>query len=242
LGVEAAVQHRLVLSIISMTWLACAGPTQVRETVARPRIASPSPVRTAKRAATMSKAAPEAARDAKDVASSEPAEDPRDFSGVDVSAPVDEHAPAPQREVAVEGIEGTMSDYDVRSVLEARDQDFDRCHDRFRGGSGRLRFDIHIQANGDVGQVKVHRSKVRSDGLVDCYTEVVASSRFSAPHGGYADVKWTTKVGRSRKRPDDVFERRGRWDALAGAPQAEPRRHHHRPHHHHHHRHHRSRD
>jgi hypothetical protein len=114
-----------------------------------------------------------------------------------------------------------MTKYDVRSILESRDEDFDRCHDQFHGGSGRLEFRIHIESDGDVGDVQVHRSKVRNQDLVACYRDVVATSHFNAPHGGYADVMWTTKVGRSRPRPDAFFERRGRWDTPAGGGQSQ---------------------
>jgi hypothetical protein len=117
----------------------------------------------------------------------------------------------------VQGIKGTTSEYDVRTTLESRGEDFDRCHDRVGGGSGRIEYRIHILANGDVGDVRVRKLRVRNRKLVDCYTEVVSSSHFTLPHGGYADVKWTTKVGRSRKRPDAFFERRGRWDAPIGS-------------------------
>jgi hypothetical protein len=85
------------------------------------------------------------------------------------------------------------------------------------GGGGRIEYRIHILANGDVGGVKVRTMKSRNRRLVDCYTDVVSSSHFTVPHGGYADVKWTTKVGRSRKRPDALFERKVRWDAPAGS-------------------------
>jgi hypothetical protein len=164
--------------------------------------------------------------------------EPQDFSGVDVAPPrEDKKAKAPQRDVDVEGIEGTMSEFDVRVVLEARDADFDACHDRYRGGSGRIVFQIHINANGDVGHVKAHPSKVRSHDLIDCYSEVVSTSHFNKPHGGYADVKWTTKVGRSRKKKgSDLFgyDRPHRFDAPATGGEktarSEKRRRHHRHH------------
>jgi hypothetical protein len=159
--------------------------------------------------------------------------EPQDFSGVDVAPPKDDkNAKAPQRDVDVEGIEGTMSEFDVRVVLEARDADFDACHDRFRGGSGRIMFRIHINANGDVGNVTAHASKVRSRDLIDCYSEVVSTSHFNKPHGGYADVKWTTKVGRSRKKKgSDLFgyDRPHRFDApAASASESKRERRHHR--------------
>jgi hypothetical protein len=212
------VQHRWFVSVVSTLLLSCAGTAHVRETVARPRVASSEARRASSASSSARKATsarggkPEASRDAKSAAELDEVSGADAFAGVDMAPPVEEEE-RPEREVAVKGIEGTMTRYDVRQTLESRDADFDRCHDQFRGGSGRIEFRIHVLANGDVGDVKVHTSKVRSQDLVDCYADVVSSSHFSPPHGGYADVKWTTKVGRSRRRPDAIFERPVRWDA-----------------------------
>ena len=214
--------YRWFVSIMSTLLVSCAaGPTQVRESVARPRVVSSSarkasPAPTRKTSATAArKPPPEAERDAKAAAPElEEASGADAFAGIDTVAPTDTAIEEPEKAVAVKGIEGTMSEYDVRTTLESRDEDFDRCHAGGRGGGGRIEFRIHILSNGDVGDVKVHRVKANSK-IVDCYADVVATSHFSAPHGGYADVKWTTKVGRSRKRPDATFERRGRWDTPA---------------------------
>lgn len=218
------MSHRfLTTSIMSLCLLACGGSSQeADENVARPRAAESSgsekaaarSTKTAKVAQSAPDKAGEAPLDAK---TAEFDEDPSRFAGVDTSAPKDDEDADGPREVIVEGIEGTTSRYDVRTTLENRDADFDSCHDRMGGGGGKLVFKIHILANGDVGNVKVSRIKSRNKKLVDCYTEVVSTSHFMRPHGGYADVKWTTKVGRSRKRPDAIFERPVRWDAPASA-------------------------
>ena len=237
------MSHRFLTSIMSLLLLSCAGSSKpVEETVSRPRIAAsgdeskPAPADTRKAPATgtansESTAKPEAQGqpDAKTAAAAEPADGwpVEDFSGVDTTAPKDSETAQGPREVEVKGIEGTTSRYDVRTTLQNRDSDFDRCHDLVGGSGGRIVFRIHIEANGDVGGVKVSTQKVKNRKLVDCYTEVVASSHFTRPHGGYADVKWTTKVGRSRRRPDAIFERRGRWDTPAGGsskPEAEANR------------------
>jgi hypothetical protein len=128
-----------------------------------------------------------------------------------------------ERAVAVKGIEGTMAKYDVKSTLEGRERDFDRCHDvRGRARSGRITFRIHVLPNGNVGDVRVRQSSVRDRALVDCYSGVIMASKFPSPHGGYADVNWSTKVGRSRARPGDIFERRGRWDAPSESSLSRP--------------------
>jgi hypothetical protein len=141
----------------------------------------------------------------------------QDFSGVDTSAPVDDDTEE-VRIVTVQGIEGTTTEFDVRVTLENRAEDFDRCHDRMGGGGGRIVYRIHIEADGKVGRVKAVPLKSRNKKLVACYTEVVSSSRFPRPHGGYANAKWTTKVGRTsrKKKTNMLYDRPHRWDAPAG--------------------------
>jgi hypothetical protein len=119
-----------------------------------------------------------------------------------------------ERLIDVGGIEGTMSEYDVKATMDSRSGDFDRCHDS-SSGSGRIKFRIRILPNGDVSDVAVRQSNVRNRDLVGCYSDVIMASRFPSPHGGYADVTWATKVGRSRKKPDEIFERKVRWDTPA---------------------------
>lgn len=216
------MSHRLLASIMSLCLLSCAGATQVRETVSRPRASSlvaskPWPAQTHKaRATAPMKSETEATRVKMTASEGDDEWPPQDFSGVDTSAPVDSDSDDGPREVAVDGIEGTTSEFDVRTTLENRAEDFDRCHDRM-GGGGRISYRIHILANGDVGGVRVRTMRSRNRKLVDCYTEVVSSSHFPRPHGGYADVKWTTKVGRSRKRKNLLFDRPHRWDTPAGS-------------------------
>jgi hypothetical protein len=210
---------------MSLCLLSCAGSSKpAAETFELPRAsassgaARPAPASPRKApAVATSKPETEAPRDAKIAAAGADEDWPaQDFSGVDTAKPVDADDDDRPQEVEVKGIEGTTSRYDVRTTLEGRAQDFDHCHDLVGGSGGRIIFRIHILENGDVGGVKVNTRKVRNKKLVECYTEVVTSSHFTRPHGGYADVKWTTKVGRSPKRPDALFERKGRWDTPAG--------------------------
>jgi hypothetical protein len=157
-----------------------------------------APTAKSKPEAPIAKSKPEPKRDAKTSSSEFDDEDSsQDFAGIDTSAPVDAESDDGPREIVIEGIKGTSSEFDVRTTLDNRYEDFDRCHDRVGGGGGRISYRIHILATGDVGSVKVRTSRARNRKLVDCYTEVVSSSHFPHPHGGYADVKWTTKVGRS---------------------------------------------
>ncbi len=150
--------------------------------------------------------------------------EPKDFSGTAVAAPKEDKNAKIERQVDVAGIVGTMTEFDVRTPLEERSNDFDRCHDQYGSGGGRILFHIHVKSNGSVGDVKAHPSKVKKD-LVDCYTDVVASTHFPTPHGGYADVKWTTKVGRAKKKRDsDLYDRNPklRWDAPAAGGSSKP--------------------
>jgi hypothetical protein len=221
------VSYRLFASIMGLWLVACGGSTQVHEMAspshAASRLAESVPwpkeaLKTAKVAPTKSE--PERQRDTKtaEAAHEEDEGPPQDFSGVDTTAPVDDDTDEGPHEVIVEGIEGTTSEFDVRTTLEGRAEDFDRCHDEMGGGGGRIVYRIHIAANGDVGRVKARPIRSRNRKLVACYTDVVSSSHFPKPHGGYANVKWTTKVGRSsrKKRSNPLHERPHRWDRPAG--------------------------
>jgi hypothetical protein len=220
------VSYRLLASILSLCVVSCAGSVQVRETVSRPRVASSSlaasqpwpteALKTSKGASEKSQ--PLATRDAKTAVSHDDDEGQgQDFSGEDTSAPVDSENDDGLREIVIEGIKGSSSEFEVRTTLDNRYEDFDHCHDRVGGGGGRISYTIHILASGDVGGVKVRTSRARNRKLVDCYTEVISSSHFPRPRGGYADVKWTTKVGRSGKKPNPDFVRPHRWDTPAGS-------------------------
>ena len=202
--------YRILASILGSWLVACGGATQARETTSPSRAASrtaesmPWPKEALKTAAP-TKSEPESQRDTKTAEAAHEEEwSTQDFSGVDTSAPVDDDTDEGLHEVVVKGIKGTTSEFDVRTTLENRAEDFDRCHDRLGGGGGRIVYRIHIEASGDVGRVKARPIRSRNRKLVACYTEVVSGSHFPKPHGGYADVKWTTKVGRSRKKPNSA--------------------------------------
>lgn len=221
------MSYRSVACIMGLWLIACGGATQVHETASPSRAASglaesvPWPKEALKTArAAPTKSEPEPQRDTKAAESARQEEEwsTQDFSGVDTTAPVEDDTDEGLHEVTVEGIKGTTSEFDVRTTLENRAEDFDRCHDRMGGGGGRIAYRIHIEANGDVGRVRARPIRSRNRKLVACYTEVVSNSHFPKPHGGYADVKWTTKVGRSRKKPNStLYTRPHRWDAPAGS-------------------------
>jgi hypothetical protein len=218
------VSYRFCASIVGFWLVACGGSTQMDETTSSSRAASqlaesmPWPkeaLKTSKAAPTKPQPQPQRDTKAAETARAEE-EEPQDFSGVDTTAPVDDDTDEEPRELVVEGIKGSTSNFDVRTTLENRAEDFDRCHDQMGGGGGRIVYRIHIEANGDVGRVKANPIRSRNRKLVACYTDVVSSSHFPKPHGGYADVKWTTKVGRSRKKPNStLYSRPHRWDGAS---------------------------
>jgi hypothetical protein len=221
------VSYRLVASIAGLWLAACGGSTQVIETASPSRTASnlsesvpwsKEALTTAKVAPTKSEPEPQRDTKAAEAARAEEELPSQDFSGVDTTAPVNDDTEEAMNEIVVEGIKGSTSAFDVRTTLENRAEDFDRCHDRMGGGGGRIAYRIHIEANGDVGRVKARPIRSRNRKLVACYTEVVSGSHFPKPHGGYADVKWTTKVGRTsrKKKKNALYDRPHRWDAPAG--------------------------
>lgn len=218
--------YRFLVSVMSLCLFSCAKSPQVRETTAESRAGSsvaesnPWPKEALEAAGVApAKSKPKPQNDAKIAEAQVEEEESQDFSGVDTSAPVDDETDEGPREIVVEGIKGSTSNFDVRTTLENRAEDFDLCHDRNGGGGGRIVYRIHIEANGDVGRVKANPIRSRNKKLVKCYTEVVSSSHFPKPHGGYADVKWTTKVGRTsrKKKKNMLYDRPHRWDTPAGS-------------------------
>jgi len=99
-----------------------------------------------------------------------------------------------ERQVGVTGIEGTLSNFDVRTTLERRDRDFARCHEpRARDVpalAGRVEFQIHVLKSGEVGEVHTSASDLGDRVLERCFSEVIRGVTFPSPHGGEADVRW----------------------------------------------------
>lgn len=99
-----------------------------------------------------------------------------------------------ERKVAVQGIEGTLSNFDVRVVMEKRGKEFASCHEpRARNVpalAGSVEFKIHVKVSGEVSDVQVRASDLGDRVLERCLSEVIRAAKFPAPNGGEADVTW----------------------------------------------------
>ena len=96
--------------------------------------------------------------------------------------------------VQVRGIEGTLSNFDVRVAMEERGRDFAACHEpRARALpvlAGRIEFAIQVAVDGKVNRVEVRSSDLGDRELERCLSEVIRTTRFRTPNGGVANVTW----------------------------------------------------
>ena len=119
-----------------------------------------------------------------------------------------------ERQVAVSGIEGTLSSFDVRSTLERREREFARCHEpRARNVpalAGSIEFQIHVLKSGEVGDVHTSASDLGDRVLERCLSEVIRAATFPSPHGGEADVRWNMALepAEQRTKPEQWETRR----------------------------------
>jgi TonB family protein len=99
-----------------------------------------------------------------------------------------------EQKVAVDGIEGTLSRFDVDVALEKRGKEFARCHEsrarRVPALAGNVAFQIHVLRSGEVGDVNVSESDLGDRALERCLSEAIQAARFPAPNGGEADITW----------------------------------------------------
>lgn len=114
-----------------------------------------------------------------------------------------------ERKVAVQGIEGTLSNFEVRLTMEKRGKEFGRCHEpRARSVpalAGSIEFKIHVLKSGQVSEVQVRDSDLGDRELERCLSEVIQAAKFPEPRGGEADVKWNMLLepaDRSAREPE----------------------------------------
>ena len=104
--------------------------------------------------------------------------------------------------VSVRGIEGTLSNYDVRDTMERRNEEFAACHEPRANVvpvlAGRVEFGIQVQPDGRVGHVDVRESDLGDRVLERCFVEVIARTPFPRPHGGQANVTYTMMLEPAR--------------------------------------------
>lgn len=105
-----------------------------------------------------------------------------------------EHDARVNASVQVRGIEGTLSNFDVRTAMEQRARDFAACHEpRARALpvlAGGIEFAIQVAADGQVNRVAVRASDLGDRELERCLSEVIRTTRFRTPNGGIANVTW----------------------------------------------------
>jgi outer membrane biosynthesis protein TonB len=112
--------------------------------------------------------------------------------------------------VAVQGIEGTLSNFDVRVTMEKQGKAFAKCHEararKVPALAGAIEFRVHVLRSGEVSDVQVRASDLGDRVLERCMSEVIAAATFPAPHGGEADVSWNMSLERSRGRAPEQWE------------------------------------
>ncbi len=105
-----------------------------------------------------------------------------------------EHDARVNAAVQVRGIEGTLSNFDVRTAMEEHGRDFAACHEpRARALpvlAGRIEFAIQVATDGKVNRVDVRASDLGDRELERCLSEVIRTTQFRAPNGGVANVTW----------------------------------------------------
>lgn len=188
----------------------CAGPAGERATTSAAHSRS-SERRT--RADEADSTTPRSARSAPVAKRQEPVRDPlqlvNDNGANDAPKASTAVADAPDRgtrqekHVAVQGIEGTLSNFDVRVTMEKHGKAFAKCHEprvrKVPALAGAIEFKIHVLTTGEVSDVFVRVSDLGDRVLERCLSEVIHAAHFPAPHGGEADVTWNMLLEPARK-------------------------------------------
>jgi len=114
-----------------------------------------------------------------------------------------ERAAQQEQRVAVEGIEGTLSRFDVDMAMQKREHEFAACHEprahRVPALAGKVEFKIHVLRTGRVSDVHVRASDLGDRVLERCLSEAIQGAKFPSPHGGEADVVYTMLLEPARR-------------------------------------------
>ncbi len=114
--------------------------------------------------------------------------------------------------VAVRGIEGTLSNFDVKVKFDEHAREFTSCHEKRARKvpmiSGNIEFGIHVMKSGEVSEVDLRTSDVGDRELERCFVEIVRGIKFPQPHGGDANVKYTMMLS-----PAGKFGEPEQWNA-----------------------------
>jgi hypothetical protein len=115
----------------------------------------------------------------------------------------DEHADKANKKVGVQGIHGTLSNFDVKVTLDKQSKAFAKCHEprarKVPSLAGGMEFGIRVLPSGEVADVQVRQSDVGDRVLERCFSEVIQRTRFPPPRGGEATVKWNMALAPARK-------------------------------------------
>jgi len=122
-----------------------------------------------------------------------------------------EHDARVNAAVQVRGIEGTLSNFDVRTAMEEQGREFAACHEpRARELpmlSGRIEFAIQVDVDGQTRRVEVRASDLGDRDLERCLSEVIRGTKFRRPNGGIANVTWLMTLEPARAAsPTEAWE------------------------------------
>lgn len=100
--------------------------------------------------------------------------------------------------MAVAGLTGSLSPYEVREALEPRSEDFGACFARasrrLRALGGRIQLAFHVDAEGRVETVRAADSTIGHRAVERCVLDVAAATQFPRPQGGEADFSWPLEM------------------------------------------------
>lgn len=126
-----------------------------------------------------------------------------------------DEAPEPEREhhmekkLAVRGIEGSMSSFDVNATMERQNAELAACQARAVPAlTGVVVYGIQVDAQGTVHDVTVQSSDLGDRALERCVSDVIARTAFPRPNGGAARFTWTmTLEPASERSVPEAWER-----------------------------------
>lgn len=122
-----------------------------------------------------------------------------------------EHDERVNAAVQVRGIEGTLSNFDVRTAMEEQGKEFAACHEpRARELpmlSGQIEFAIQVDVDGQTKRVEVRASDLGDRDLERCLSDVIRATKFRKPNGGIANVTWLMVLEPARAgNPPEAWE------------------------------------
>lgn len=100
--------------------------------------------------------------------------------------------------LSVEGLRGTLSQYEIQNALEPRMPKFSRCVQKRAGDvewvSGAVEFQFLVGLDGRVKRVFPSKSSMGDRDTERCMLDVAQATRFPPPRGGEAEFAWSLEV------------------------------------------------